>query len=260
MTALQLSLLIFALVAIAVVGFVSYRRNEAPRERKAPRVDGGGGEEQLDLLKSQRAAGGFDEFGVGEPRSVGGKRRAAQAPEADTAPAPASAPVPEPRPVPEIEPEPEPVAESPAPKKDAGPAPAQDDYIVSLFLVQSEGQPIAGPAIHRCLHGLGLEPGERLTYERRVNGTTWFHVANMRKPGYLDPGEADRFETPGLSLFALLDGQDDPLAVIDDVLATAGRIAESLDAVLLDEQRRPLDAEAAQRLRNDVLDWHKRRA
>ena len=33
MTALQLSLLIFALVAIAVVGFVSYRRNEAPRER-----------------------------------------------------------------------------------------------------------------------------------------------------------------------------------------------------------------------------------
>jgi cell division protein ZipA len=247
---LQLSLLIFALVAIAVVGFVSYRRNEAPRERKPPRVDSG--EEQLDLLKSRRAAGGFDEFGVGEPRSVGGKRRAAQAPEVD-APAPAA-------PAAAKAAQPEPSAEAPAPKKAAAPAPAQDDYIVSLFLVQTEGTPIAGTAIHRCLHGLGLEPGERLTYERRVGGTTWFHVANMRKPGYLDPGEADRFETPGLSLFALLDGQDDPLAVIDDILDTAGRIADSLDAVLLDDQRRPLDAEGAQRLRNDVMDWHKRRA
>ena len=131
---------------------------------------------------------------------------------------------------------------------------------MSLFVLQREGEAIAGEIIHRQLHALGLEPGERLTYERRVGGQTWFHVANMRKPGHLDPGEADRFETPGLSLFALLDTADDPVATFDDLLSTASRLAESLDAVVLDDQRRPLEADGAERLRAEVLDWHNRQA
>ena len=235
MTALQLSLLILTLIAIAAVGFVSYKRNEAPRERKAPRVDGD--EEQLDLLGSGSAAGRFDEFGVSEPRRAGTAREEPAippAPEAD--PGTQAPPAAEPRPA------------------------SKEECIVSLFVLQREGEAIAGETIHRQLHALGLEPGERLTYERRVGGQTWFHVANMRKPGHLDPGEADRFETPGLSLFALLDTADDPVATFDDLLSTASRLAESLDAVVLDDQRRPLEADGAERLRAEVLDWHNRQA
>ncbi|WP_420426824.1 cell division protein ZipA C-terminal FtsZ-binding domain-containing protein [Algiphilus sp.] len=225
MTALQLSLLILALVVIAAVGFVSYRRSEAPRSahRKAPRVDGR--EEQLDLLGEGSAAGRFDEFGVGEPRRAGGYSAS---------------------------PQPTPSA--------AAPASQEEEKIVSLFVLQREGQPIPGTTIHRQLHALGLEPGERLTYERRVGGVTWFHVANMRKPGVLDPGEADQFETPGLSLFALLNSADDPVVAFDDLVETAQRLAQSLDAVVLDGQRRPLESSGITELREDVRDWHAKRA
>lgn len=238
MTALQLSLLILALVVIAAVGFVSYRRSEGPRRehRKAPRVDGR--EEQLDLLGESSAAGRFDEFGVGEPRRAGGGHSGAKEPAVGAAPQQTQ-------------------AASPA----AAPAPQQEEEkIVSLFVLQREGQPIPGPTIHRQLHALGLEPGDRLTYERRVGGVTWFHVANMRKPGVLDPGEADQFETPGLSLFGLLNSADDPVVAFDDLVETAQRLADSLDAVVLDGDRRPLESNGITELREDVRDWHAKRA
>lgn len=238
MTALQLSLLILALVVIAAVGFVSYRRSEGPRRehRKAPRVDGR--EEQLDLLGESSAAGRFDEFGVGEPRRAGGGHSGAKEPAVGAAPQQTQ-------------------AASPA----AAPAPQQEEEkIVSLFVLQREGQPIPGPTIHRQLHALGLEPGDRLTYERRVGGVTWFHVANMRKPGVLDPGEADQFETPGLSLFGLLNSADDPVVAFDDLVETAQRLADSLDAVVLDGERRPLESNGITELREDVRDWHAKRA
>lgn len=238
MTALQLSLLILALVVIAAVGFVSYRRSEGPRnaERKAPRVDGR--EEQLDLLGEGSAAGRFDEFGVGEPRRAGGGYQA---------------------------PKPEPSAAAPAkpaqaPAAATAPNPQEEEKIISLFVLQREGQPIPGPTIHRQLHALGLEPGDRLTYERRVGGVTWFHVANMRKPGVLDPGEADQFETPGLSLFGLLNSADDPVVAFDDLVETAQRLAQSLDAVVLDGNRRPLESNGITELREEVRDWHAKRA
>lgn len=238
MTALQLSLLILALVVIAAVGFVSYRRSEGPRnaERKAPRVDGR--EEQLDLLGEGSAAGRFDEFGVGEPRRAGGGYQA---------------------------PKPEPSAAAPAkpaqaPAAATAPDPQEEEKIISLFVLQREGQPIPGPTIHRQLHALGLEPGDRLTYERRVGGVTWFHVANMRKPGVLDPGEADQFETPGLSLFGLLNSADDPVVAFDDLVETAQRLAQSLDAVVLDGNRRPLESNGITELREEVRDWHAKRA
>jgi len=238
LTALQLSLLILALVVIAAVGFVSYRRSEGPRnaERKAPRVDGR--EEQLDLLGEGSAAGRFDEFGVGEPRRAGGGYQA---------------------------PKPEPSAAAPAqpakaPAAATAPNPQEEEKIISLFVLQREGQPIPGPAIHRQLHALGLEPGDRLTYERRVGGVTWFHVANMRKPGVLDPGEADQFETPGLSLFGLLNSADDPVVAFDDLVETAQHLAQSLDAVVLDGDRRPLESNAITELREEVRDWHAKRA
>ncbi|MHA7835035.1 MAG: cell division protein ZipA C-terminal FtsZ-binding domain-containing protein [Algiphilus sp.] len=238
MTALQLSLLILALVVIAAVGFVSYRRSEAPRSahRKAPRVDGR--EEQLDLLGESSAAGRFDEFGVGEPRRAGGYSASPQ-------PTPSAA---------------APAQQSQATASAAAPSAQEDDKIVSLFVLQREGQPMPGPTIHRQLHALGMEPGDRLTYERRVGGVTWFHVANMRKPGVLDPGEADQFETPGLSLFGLLNDADDPVVAFDDLVETAQRLAQSLDAVVLDADRRPLESNRITELREDVRDWHAKRA
>lgn len=244
MTALQLSLLILALVVIAAVGFVSYRRSEGPRRehRKAPRVDGR--EEQLDLLGESSAAGRFDEFGVGEPRRAGGGYSGPKEPAVGAAPqqtqaaSPAAAPTPAPAPA----------------------AQQEEDKIISLFVLQRDGQPIAGTTIHRQLHALGLEPGDRLTYERRVGGVTWFHVANMRKPGVLDPGEADQFETPGLSLFGLLNSADDPVVAFDDMVETAQRLADALDAVVLDGERRPLESNGITELREDVRDWHAKRA
>lgn len=218
MSVLQLSLLILALVAIGLVAWVSHRRNAGPRPRRAPKLDADkSAEEQLDLLGEEGAAPRFDEYGVSEPRPSG----FADQPPAEQAP------------------------ESP---QDAAPA----DNIISLFVVQREGKPIPGADIHRTLHNLGLDAGERLTYERRVGGETWFHVANMRKPGHLDPAEADRFSTPGLSLFQLVSALQEPAAALDDLLATADRLAQAFDGVVLDAQRQPLTADAADALRAEI--------
>lgn len=272
MTPLQLSLLILALFAIALVGLISYRRSEAPSgRRKPPRMNGAGAgagagsSDQMDLLGGESASGRFDEFGVGEPR----RRRAADVPPRaeptlDTTTA-ATEPVGIVGASAKAEKAPRAEAAATAPAKDSAKAakptaPRRDDKIVTLFVQQREGQDMAGSDIHRTLHHLGLEPGDRLTYERNVGGQTWFHVANMRKPGHLDPGEADRFSTPGLSLFALLTDLHDPLAATDDLLETAQRIADSLDGVVLNDAREPLGHQGSSAVREDVSGWLERHA
>lgn len=251
MSVLQLSLLILALAAIALVAFISHQRSQPPKERprKTPRVDGAAeGEEQLDLLKEEGAAPRFDEFGVSEPRPSATQpaRRATDAPSA-AAMRPAEPP-----------PSPRPSAPAASRKGAAGASrgsATQDDRIISLFVVQRDKQPIAGTRIHRTLHHLGLEHGERQTYERRVGDETWFHVANMLKPGHLDPDEADALATPGLSLFQVPSSLHDPVAALDDLLATADRLADAFDGVVLNGEREPLTDSAASSLRSEIHDW-----
>jgi cell division protein ZipA len=275
---LQLSLLILAIAAIGIIGFISYRRNEGPPRRESPSVMRD--DSQMDLLQQESAASRFDEFGVGEPRV-----RSARPDEIPPAPANAAeAPPPAYKPsLPPIQSQPSarrdpsigsakpvepkasrnpPTVDRPATVSAAGPKAGSEapQKIIAMFVARTADDPLQGPDIYSAFNHLALEPGQGLSYQRKVDGTPWFHIASMVKPGLLDPGEAIGFSTPGLSMFLVLPGPPQPLDAFDDMLATAVRLAERLGAHVLDDRQQLLGETKAQALRSDVLDWAQRYA
>lgn len=257
MNGIQIALLILAIASIAIVGFISYRRSEA---RDAPRSDEGGRDTtQLKLWEMEGASGGFDEFGVGEPRPRGGRAE----PRVDVERVHPDRSRERQIPLIDMPPPPEPI-EAEVMAGDAaaaGPAaPAAPQTITVLFVARAADDPMQGADIHRALHQLALDPGPGHSYQRSVDGQPWFHIASMLKPGHLDPAEAEAFSTPGLSLFLVLPGPAQPLDAFDDMLATAVRLAGRLGGRVLDARQQPLSEAAAQALRGQVVDWLQRDA
>jgi cell division protein ZipA len=189
---------------------------------------------QLDIFNGQNANQQFDEFGVGKPRRVS----PSLTPEgAEGAPAP-------------IRPQ-QPGARTPP---SVGKAPVSEK-IVSLLIAEREGTAILGPKIHDALEAQGLEYGARQIYHRLLNGEPVFSVASLLKPGHLDPGAAEEFSTPGLTLFMVLPGPQKPTDAIKDMLDTADRLAKALNAEVYDAKRKPLSPGAARNLQLEVETW-----
>jgi cell division protein ZipA len=65
-------------------------------------------------------------------------------------------------------------------------------------------------------------------------------MANMVKPGSFDMAELDAVRTPGVTLFMTLPGPLPALDAWDMLLPAAQRLAELLDAQVLDEGRNAL--------------------
>ncbi|MGH8443218.1 MAG: cell division protein ZipA C-terminal FtsZ-binding domain-containing protein [Nevskiaceae bacterium] len=176
-------------------------------------------------------SGSFDEFGVGKPRK-------AVPDEAPTRTAPTVTPV----------------ASAPAAAPSAAPT-----TVIGLYIAEHEGTNILGPKIHTALRDRGLRFGARKIYHRFDGEHAIFSVASLVKPGELDPGSAEGFATPGLSVFMQLPGPLRPVAAFQDMLDTARGLARALHAELYDsEQRAPLTPERERALHEQVEAWARR--
>jgi cell division protein ZipA len=85
-----------------------------------------------------------------------------------------------------------------------------------------------------------------------------FSVANLVKPGSFDMSHIQDLRTPGISFFMALPG---PLAALDAweaMLPTAQRMAELLDAVLLDEERNALGRQRIAHIREDLRNYDRK--
>jgi Cell division protein len=222
MSALQWALLIFGVVV--VVALVLFSR----RDRKA--MSGSGkdrepllpsSEGQMDIFRPE--GGNFDEYGVSRPRRVEPTLGAAST-RAD-------------------EPDDE---------------PADRQHLISLIVATPDAHPILGPRLHAALRAQSLVPGLHRIYHRMDGDQRVFSVANLVKPGFLDPADSEHFNTPGVSLFALLPGPHRPLDTLRQLLASARALAAALDAQVFDAERQPLDAAGETRLRNEVMAWEQR--
>ncbi|MBL6751155.1 MAG: cell division protein ZipA C-terminal FtsZ-binding domain-containing protein [Nevskia sp.] len=242
MTPLQWALLIFGAVAVIAVYLYSRRDRRAmdswnpsePSEPLVPPVR----ERQLDIFAP--AGQQFDEFGVGKPRRIApalgeAADDAAQEDDAPAVDAPARA--------------------AAAPPQPAKPARPQSEKIVSLLIAEREGTHILGGQIHEALRAQGLEFGARQIYHRLLDDEPVFSVASLLKPGVLDPAAADSFSTPGLTMFMVLPGPQQPAVAIRDMLATADRLARALNAQVYDSKRKPLSQGAARNLQLEVETW-----
>ena len=78
-------------------------------------------------------------------------------------------------------------------------------------------------------------------------------MANMVKPGTFPFGAMADFTTPGLTLFAQLEGQPGDPGRLEELLGTAHSLARDLGGDLLGEQRQPLTPEEEERLRRRVM-------
>ena len=146
----------------------------------------------------------------------------------------------------------------------AGARPAADfDKIVSVFLVARAGQTLSGADLVVAAEKAGLVYGHMNIFHRMVDNHPElgpiFSVANLVKPGYFDLRAIKELQTPGVNFFITLPGPISALDAWDTLLPTAQRMAELLDAVLLDEQRNALGRQRIANIRDELRAYDRAR-
>jgi cell division protein ZipA len=144
-------------------------------------------------------------------------------------------------------------------------APAADfDKIVSLHVAAREGSLIRGSDLVVAAEKAGLTFGAMSIFHRMVDGHPEagpvFSVANMLKPGTFDMRALEQLQTPGLSFFMTLPGPLPGLDAWETMLPAAQRMAELLDAVVLDEQRNALGRQRIAHIREDLRRYDRKRS
>jgi cell division protein ZipA len=151
-----------------------------------------------------------------------------------------------------------------APPPAQGARPSHDfDKIVTLYIAARAGSAIAGPDLVVAAEKAGLVFGHRNIFHRMVDGHPdkgpIFSVANLVKPGYFDLREIQSLRTPGISFFMTLPGPLPALDAWDTLLPTAQRMAELLDAVLLDADRNALGRQRVANIRDELRAYDRQR-
>lgn len=138
--------------------------------------------------------------------------------------------------------------------------PATDRKIVTLFLRARDGGQITGVSVLDAALKAGLQFGEMNIFHRRHEGgeRSVFSMANLVEPGSFDPTAWNLFESPGLTLFMVLPGPVSALDGWDAMLATGQRLAELLDAELLDDTQSQLSRQRIAQIREDMREYDRK--
>jgi cell division protein ZipA len=141
-------------------------------------------------------------------------------------------------------------------------APAAFDRIVTLFVAARPGEKLRGSDLVVAAEKAGLVYGDMNIFHRLVDGKPEagpvFSVANMVKPGSFDMRRVHEIETPGITFFMTLPG---PMAALDaweTLLPTAQRMAELLDASVLDEERNTLGRQRIAHMRDELRSYDRK--
>lgn len=141
----------------------------------------------------------------------------------------------------------------------ARPSDRQIERIVTLYVAARAGETLAGADVVVAAEKAGLQFGDmgifhRLVLGRNADGPV-FSMANMVKPGSFDMTQLDTVRTPGVTLFMTLPGPLPALDAWEMLLPAAQRLAELLDAQVLDEGRNALGRQRIAHLRDELRAW-----
>lgn len=118
------------------------------------------------------------------------------------------------------------------------------EKLVMLYLAAKSGQTISGAELVLATEKVGLVYGYHNIYHRLADGPDAgepvFSMANVVQPGHFDLANIDALQTPGVSFFMTLPGPVTAVQAWDTMLPIAERMAQLLDAVLLDADRNAL--------------------
>lgn len=139
------------------------------------------------------------------------------------------------------------------------PSNRQIERIVTLFVAARAGETLAGSDVVVAAEKAGLTFGDMGIFHRLVLGKNAegpvFSMANMVKPGNFDMTQLDAVRTPGVTLFMTLPGPLPALDAWEMLLPAAQRLAELLDAQVLDEGRNALGRQRIAHLRDELRAW-----
>ncbi|HEV2608295.1 MAG TPA: cell division protein ZipA [Xanthomonadaceae bacterium] len=140
---------------------------------------------------------------------------------------------------------------------------AEFDRIVTLYVAARAGHQLNGPDMVVAAEKAGLVHGHMSIYHRLVDGHPElgpvFSVANMVKPGNFDLTRVQEMRTPGISFFMTLPAPMLALDAWDAMLPTAQRMAELLDALVLDEERNALGRQRIAHSRDELRAYDRKR-
>ncbi len=139
----------------------------------------------------------------------------------------------------------------------------QFDRIVTLYVAARAGNQLNGADLIVAAEKAGLVHGHMSIYHRLVDGRPElgpvFSVANMVKPGNFDLTRVQELRTPGISFFMTLPAPMPALDAWDAMLPTAQRMAELLDALVLDEERNALGRQRIAHIRDELRAYDRQR-
>jgi cell division protein ZipA len=125
------------------------------------------------------------------------------------------------------------------------------ETVLVLNIMAREGSSLSGKSINSVAHANNMEFGEMNIFHRMdENHQPLFSMINMVKPGSFDPASIHDLETPGVSLFMQLPGPSDASDAFNEMLQTAYRMSEVLEARLCDKRRQPMTETVAEEYRN----------
>jgi len=132
--------------------------------------------------------------------------------------------------------------------------------IVTLYVRARDDRQISGLSLLDAAIKAGLRFGEMKIFHRRHRGATKpvFSMANITRPGSFDPSGWNLFQTPGVALFMTLPGPVSALDAWDAMLATGQRLAELLDADLMDDAQCLLTRQRIAQIREEMREFDRR--
>ena len=151
---------------------------------------------------------------------------------------------------------------SPGRPAQSSPSSAGFDRIVTIYVAAREGETIRGSDLVVAAEKAGLYFGDMGIFHRRTDGNSGpsiFSVASMVKPGSFDMTRINELRVPGLSFFMPLPAPVPALDGWEAMLPTAQRLAELLDAVVLDEEHNALGRQRIAHLRDQLRAYDRKR-
>ena len=155
---------------------------------------------------------------------------------------------------PDEDPDSKPVEPRVAPIREQG-----EELILALHVQPRGAVTIPGPVARAVMEEAGLRYGRRQVFHRLEgkgeSAASVFSVANMVEPGSFDLKTLAEAAVPGLTLFMVLPGPRGGVDAYADMLATARRLAQQLEAEVLDETRSTLTRQTARHIRERIIQF-----
>lgn len=136
------------------------------------------------------------------------------------------------------------------------------DKIITLFLQARDNHYITGVKLLDASLKCGLVFGEQGIFHRihEEDLEPVFSMANLINPGTFDKTAWNTIEIKGVTLFMTLPGPKNALDAWDSMLATSRRLAELLQADLLDDSRGVFTRQRSLEIKEELREYERQKA